>query len=767
MSNSKDLKVEKLKLLEQKRNHELSLPYKYGWKNYKWMTEFLESNNRTVLLTAANQIGKSSVQIRKMIMLACEKELWPKYFRKTPKLFWYLYPTANMATIEFRSKWVTDFLPRGEYKKHPVYGWKEEYRNRGDIFAIHFNSGVSIYFKTYAQDESHLQASSVDYVACFTGESLVDTEHGKKRIDEIKVGDKVWTKEGRLRRVYGLKSRKAKVIKRTFSDGSFIEATPEHLFWVNEGYWKRFDQLTSGDILHSNSAWESLEGLSTQSLTVKSIEDTPNQQTEGTGIFVGLNTSKALEEKIQREHFATYIQKFGNFTKVRYLRGLLFTTLMEMYQTIQSIIYLLSLEPNTTSITKKKSGLLADLVFTEQGYVSSANSNFKLDQLKKQPEDFAARSAENIREVDVYCLQVEEDHNFFVNGVCVKNCDEELPEHLWEEINFRRNATDGLFSMVFTATLAQEFWRKCMEPHANENVVMPEAWKRQVTLFDCMYFEDKTPSHWTTEKINRTIAMCRSEAEVLKRVYGRFVQDSGLKYSAFNRSVNVITPFAEIPPNWLHFCGIDLGAGGSENHPSTITFIAIRPDYKYGVVYRHWRGDKEATTMSDVANQFIKMAEYTQFSGCFYDYHSKEFKLVTDRMGMTFMPADKGHDVGEQIINTLFKNKMLSIYSIPEMEPLIGEIMSLLISTDKRQAKDDSIDSMRYGVTRIPWDWSHVGVKIDQADLTPRIKRTPNEQVDMERERGRQKALANGNKNDFNESIEKELDEWASYYDLP
>jgi len=67
----------------------------------------------------------------------------------TPTQFWYLYPTSTQVNIEFETKW-KQFLPKGEYKNDPIYGWHEEKKD-GNIIAIHFNSGVHLYFKTYAQ----------------------------------------------------------------------------------------------------------------------------------------------------------------------------------------------------------------------------------------------------------------------------------------------------------------------------------------------------------------------------------------------------------------------------------------------------------------------------------------------------------------------------------------------------------------------------------------------------------------------------------------
>lgn len=501
------LKKKKLELMQKKIQLSRELPHLYGWKNYSWCREFLETTNRNAFLTAANQIGKSSTQIRKVIDWATNKNLWPSLWRREPRQFWYLYPTKEVASIEFESKWKPDFLPKGAFKNHPVYGWKEEKRSRGEIFAIHFNSGVSIYFKTYAQDSQHLQSATVEYIAT----------------------------------------------------------------------------------------------------------------------------------------------------------------------------------------------------------------------------------------------------------------DEELPDYLYDELNFRRNAVDGYFSMVFTATLGQDLWRKTMEPKQGEDEVFPTAWKRQISLFDCMEFEDGSKSHWTMEKIQRTIASCATEAEVQRRVYGKFVIASGLKYSAFDRTKNVCKPFT-IPSNWVHYVGVDLGAGGEKNHPSTITFIAISPDYKKAAVYRHWRGDKELTDQTDVANKYLEIRGYIPVTGAYYDYHARDFKTITDRMGLSFQPAEKGHEIGEQIINALFKNEMLVIFDIPECQPIINEISTLVIGTDKRNAKDDSIDSMRYGVTKVPWDWSSVGLNIELPQASDKIYKTVFDEADSKRNVDVNRMRRNNFQEEINSEIESELAAWNELY---
>lgn len=165
-SNDIDLKKEKLRLLEEKQKIREGLPHLHGFKFFKWSRLFFESTNKFNFLSSANQCSKSSTSIRKIIHWCTAKHLWPKLWPgKTPHYFFYLYPSLKLATREVKHKWIPEFLPRGEFKDHPVYGWKDEYKG-GEISAIHFNTGVSILFLSYSMSAEDLQASSPSAIFC-------------------------------------------------------------------------------------------------------------------------------------------------------------------------------------------------------------------------------------------------------------------------------------------------------------------------------------------------------------------------------------------------------------------------------------------------------------------------------------------------------------------------------------------------------------------------------------------------------------------------
>lgn len=439
-------KLERIALLEKRLELQEGLPHLYGRKLYQWQRDFIESRNRNNFLVAANQCGKSSCNITKAIHWATSPELWPELWARRPTLFYYLYPSAQLATSEFLTKIEPEFLPRGKYKDHPVYGWEATFQ-KGEIKYIKFKSGVVIAFHFYSQSAQVLQANTVS------------------------------------------------------------------------------------------------------------------------AIF----------------------------------------------------------------------------------------------------------------------------------------CDEEIPEHLYDELSARRNATDGYFHSVFTATLGQETWRRTME-EKGEKELFPDAFKRNVSLHDCLYYEDGSPSSWTHERIRRLERACRSDAEVQRRIYGRFVKDEGLKYPSFDRSLNVI-PAKPVPTDWLVYAGVDPG-GGHGGHPSAIAFVAVSPDYTEGRVFKGVRMDDQVTTASDVAFKYTEMAAGLNVVSADYDFAAKDFGTIAARMGLSFNKAMKSHDMGEQIINVLFKNGMLTIDDTPEMIPLVTELASLGTDTPKQKAKDDFVDAMRYAVVRVPWNFA-------------------------------------------------------------
>lgn len=354
--------------------------------------------------------------------------------------------------------------------------------------------------------------------------------------------------------------------------------------------------------------------------------------------------------------------------------------------------------------------------------------------------------------------------------------DEELPMNLYDELQFRTSGVDGYLSGVFTATLNQQFWKEVMEG-AGEDERLPDAFKLQISKYDCLTYEDGSPGAYTEEKILREIAMCKSQTEVQRRIFGRFVTEEGRKYPAFEYERHMIKPSSlEVPKSWNTYVGIDLGTGGLDNHPAAIVFIALNPLCNLGVIYDGWRGDGITTTSEDILNKYLELKAKNNVEPVqvFYDWHGKDFEIVASRAGIALTKPDKTRSLGDDIMNTLFKANMLLIYETEELRKLGNELSNLMNSAKKTRAKDDFIDATRYPVVGMPWDWSSVrsdaGAKtIEEKTVETRSltheeymhwvecqrKKVPYDELDK---------ADNYSKESWDE-FEGELDEWENTFD--
>lgn len=311
--------------------------------------------------------------------------------------------------------------------------------------------------------------------------------------------------------------------------------------------------------------------------------------------------------------------------------------------------------------------------------------------------------------------------------------DEEMPVHLLPEIKSRLNATDGYFLMVFTATIGQEYWKETMEPTSEARENHKTALKMCVSLYDSQFYEDGSPSPWTLEKIERAKANCPTEAEIQRRIYGRFVKSEGLVFQSFDVNKNRSRKHP-IPKGWHIYSAVDPGTGGSSGHPAGILFLAVNPQYTKGRVFKAWRGDGVATDSQAILNKHRELRKDVGPRAMdIYDYAAKDFFIVAMSQGENFVAADKAREAGIDIVNTLFKNEMLSIQDDdPELDKLVTELLTLGVGTDKRKAKDDLIDPLRYMCKMIPWDFSHIELPENLKDL-PKIEK-PKTQNEIRRE---------------------------------
>lgn len=359
--------------------------------------------------------------------------------------------------------------------------------------------------------------------------------------------------------------------------------------------------------------------------------------------------------------------------------------------------------------------------------------------------------------VTLYCKTYSQKAKDLQSGSChYIGLDEEPPQELMPEISARLRATNGYLSAVFTPTTAQDYWRRVIEPKNREEELYPHAFKKTVSLYDSQTYIDGTSSRWTKERIEEIIAECGTQAEVQRRVFGRFIKSEGLLYESFDIARNVI-PARSIPPDWMVYSAVDPGSGGQSGHPAAMLFIAVRPDYKEAWAFRARRMDHVATANTDILNEYRairgKLVPIIQL----YDYKDKDFFLVACGQGETFTPADKTREKGIGLLNSLFKNNMFKIFAgDPELDKLIGELSTLAVKTDKRKASDDICDCARYICMAVPWDMSELAGPEAFLDV-PRTAPKPMTSEEERREFYKPKLNE--------ETIDQEFSFWNDIYD--
>lgn len=87
--------------------------------------------------------------------------------------------------------------------------------------------------------------------ACLNPDTLVKTESGSKKMNDLLLGDKVMTRNGLNPVINKFEYENAQVYEITLENGDVIEATGQHKFVVN-GEWKNVEDLIVGDILTSS-----------------------------------------------------------------------------------------------------------------------------------------------------------------------------------------------------------------------------------------------------------------------------------------------------------------------------------------------------------------------------------------------------------------------------------------------------------------------------------------------------------------------------------
>lgn len=95
--------------------------------------------------------------------------------------------------------------------------------------------------------------------------------------------------------------------------------------------------------------------------------------------------------------------------------------------------------------------------------------------------------------------------------------------------------------------------------------------------------------------------------------------------------------------------------------------------------------------------------------------------MAVSSLNQAFKKSEKGHEKGEEILNALLKNDMIFFHNTPELSKIAKEFMTLRHATPKRHRKDDLVDTVRYQVCEIVWNFEAIVKRLAKSVPDPTI----------------------------------------------
>lgn len=310
---------------------------------------------------------------------------------------------------------------------------------------------------------------------CFTGDTLILTEGGLKRIDSIQIGDKVMTSKG-YRKVTHLFTQGCRLVRVVrFDFGNFaieIQATPEHKFKTKKG-WKELQKLTASDTIYLSKS------LMERNITFIMEKDISHEvhidctETYGSSImelsqrdFTSIIKMKILkitalrtlnwlrEESIygfmhksiyKMKHILQRLaktctkqqkqpkngiiqQKEENGTDYK---GLKSSEIEQKKNTLASVVEVNSAQQhsvfqNSAQINVRANGEEIKDLITKKEHASTVVRPSLQTNIAKNDfvVEFVAKNISTLKEYEqpTYDIEVEDMHEFFANGILVHNC---------------------------------------------------------------------------------------------------------------------------------------------------------------------------------------------------------------------------------------------------------------------------------------------------------------------------------------------------------
>lgn len=240
---------------------------------------------------------------------------------------------------------------------------------------------------------------------CFTGDTLVDTVGGKKKIEDIQIGDKVYSfNHSQLmieeKEVVKKDSKMSPIYRLEFENGEVVECTGNHPFYTTEGYKSIEEILRSLQTTIKEGEVVLFEDLRKQSASGQRDDDT----------MFGVRKRNTDRKKKQTEEILFYklqerAQEDRSKRQIRRMGGIERRTKKE----VQDVPEMLFDKKTPRSPHRSQ--------YEEQRFGESDSPMFimpyRLSQITRLPRS-------DVR--TVYDIEVKDNHNFFANDMLVHNC---------------------------------------------------------------------------------------------------------------------------------------------------------------------------------------------------------------------------------------------------------------------------------------------------------------------------------------------------------
>jgi hypothetical protein len=389
-------------------------------------------------LVVGRRGGKSRILALIAVYLAC--------FRSYSK---YLAPgevgtIAILAADRKQARVIFRFV-RGLLKAVPLL---EAMIVREDAEAITLNNRVVIEITT----ASFRSTRGYNYipVLCVAAGTMIETEDGSRPIEDVREGDRVWTRDG-LKRVLeaGMTHPAAVVYRVEFTDGRRLDATAEHPVFVRQKGFVPVYSLEVGDeVLPWRNVSTAAFRLAAEPRDASRARSSVRPGTAMSGRLrpmasglssgadsVGISTGRTGITAIARGNCSIVMSTWTSM--VRYLRDLMFITKTRIRRTFPLAIWrsfrdlLISagtgLEARSPGVPGTHGIALASMPCGPTVSPSGAFAFTAASPSSRQgcERSIAVRSVTRLStRFPVYNLQVSGKPEYFANGILVHNCDE-------------------------------------------------------------------------------------------------------------------------------------------------------------------------------------------------------------------------------------------------------------------------------------------------------------------------------------------------------